>query len=142
MSVTKKLIYLDNQTLAPAHTPGAAAGNGLALDRRNNDTAIFNLAVATMTSATAAITIQHSDAEATGFTNFQIDGSDVVSESLDTTNTNTSLTVDLSGAKRYIRAVSATTGTVSAFSVTALLADGQYSNDWERSTQYGGDQSV
>lgn len=131
----KKQIYAIEQDLLPAFTPGTT-GNGLVLDTQNFRTCMVNLAVATVTSGSAKLTLQHGDeANGSDMANYQPDGSDIETETLTATNTNTELVVDLTGTKRYIRFVSTTTGTVSDLAAFALMGDAHQSSTWDNNVQ-------
>jgi hypothetical protein len=117
--------------VTPGNAPGAAAGTGIVIDRQNYRSALVGLAVATV-AASSSITakIQTGDAsDGSDLADYKPDGS-VISASLDTTNTNTYLDVDLSGAKKYIAIVTSTTGTAPSFSSYVALGDGLYGEDF------------
>jgi hypothetical protein len=114
-------------SVTPGNIPGAAAGNGLVIDRQGYRSTLIGLAAATITAGSINAKIQHGDAaDGSDMSDFKPDGTVILTSTLDTSNTNTFKDVDLSGAKRYIRLVTVTTGTVSAFSTYAVLGDVGY----------------
>lgn len=121
--------------MRPGFNPGAGAGNGLSIDREGYFSAMVQAAVGDVTSGTLVVKIQHSS-DNTNWTDYQINSADVETDTLDTDNTHTNMIFDINGAERYIRAVATTTGTVSAFSVTFMLNDRQYGDEWNRPGQY------
>lgn len=119
----KKILPFDVK-IVPGSTPGSAAGNGTVIDRLNYRTALIGLAAGTI-AASSSITarIQHGDkTDGTDMADFKPDGT-VVSTSLSTSDTNASVSVDLTGAKKYIRLVTASTGTAPDFSTYIALGD-------------------
>lgn len=135
MGVGKLSVYQQNFAMRPGNVPGAGAGNGSSIDRLDYFSAVINLSAATITSGSIVGTIQTSRDQST-WTDLQIDGTTITTETLTATNSTTDRIISLTNADRYIRVVTATTGTVSAFSVTFLLFDKKSGDDWEDASQY------
>jgi len=116
-------------TITPGNTPGAAAGNGLIIDRSNYRSALLGLAVATVAASSSIVAkVQHGAlSDGSDMADYKPDGTNVATTAtLSTSNTNTVLDVDLSGAKQYMRLVTSTTGTAPSFSSYVALGDAQY----------------
>lgn len=115
-------------TVTPGNTPGAAAGNGLIIDRQGYRSALIGLAVAAVLADSSIVAkIQHGDAaDGTDMADYEPDGAVISTNILNTSDTNTFKDVDLSGAKRYIRLVTSTTGTAPSFSSYVALGDAEY----------------
>lgn len=112
----------------PGNTPGAAAGNGLVIDRLGYRSALMSLAAATVAGASSIVTkIQHGTAsDGSDMVDYQPNGANVTTSTLTVSNTNSFIDVDLSGAKRYIRLVTTTAGTAPSFSSYVVLGDVEY----------------
>lgn len=120
----KRNLFTDYLKAVPAITPGASVGNGLVIDRSGFQTALLSGAVATMTTATFDVKIQTGDAaNGSDMADYSIRGEQQKLTQLTATGTNTQKVIDLAGAKRYIRVVTASTGTVSAHNVGLILGD-------------------
>lgn len=115
-------------TITPGNTPGAAAGNGLVIDRLGYRSAKISLAAATIAAESSVVAkIQHGDAaDGSDMADFKPDGTAISTDTLSVSNTNAAVDVDLSGAKRYIRVVTSTTGTAPSFITYVALGDGSY----------------
>lgn len=115
-------------SVTPGNTPGAAAGNGLVIDRQGYRSALISLAAATVAaSSTVVAKVQHGDAlDGSDMADFAPNGTVISTNALDTSNTNTYKDVDLNSAKRYIRLVTSTTGTAPSFSTSVVLGDVKY----------------
>ncbi|SHJ29300.1 hypothetical protein [Clostridium magnum] len=114
--------------VVPGNTPGAAAGNGIVIDRLGYRSALIGLAAATIAADSSVVAkIQHGSlADGSDMADFKPDGAIISTDTLSTSDTNTFKDVDLSGAKRYVRLVTSTTGTAPSFSSYVVLGDDQY----------------
>lgn len=114
--------------IVPAHTPGASAGNGIVIDRLGYRTALMGLAVATVAESSSIVAkIQHGDASnGSDMEDYNPNDADITTATLNTSNTNSFVDVDLAGAKRYIRVVTSTTGTAPSFASYVALGDVEY----------------
>jgi hypothetical protein len=120
-------------TVTPGNTPGAAAGNGLIIDRSNYRSALIGLAVATVAASSSIVAkVQTGDAaDGSDMADYKPDEINVATTAtLSTSNTDTVLDVDLSGAKQYIRLVTTTTGTAPSFSSYVTLGDAEYGENY------------
>lgn len=115
-------------TVVPGNTPGAAAGNGLVIDRLGYRSALIGLAAATIAASSSIVAkIQHGDAaDGSDMVDFKPDNAVISTDTLSTSNTNSYKDVDLSGAKRYIRLVTSVVGTAPSFSSYVVLGDIDY----------------
>ena len=118
--------------IAPGNTPGAAAGNGLVINRLGYRSVKIGLAAATVAASSSIVAkIQHGDeSDGSDMADFKPDGDVISTGTLSTSNTNSSVDVDLSGAKKYIRIVTTTTGTAPSFSTYAALGDRAYEENF------------
>jgi hypothetical protein len=111
----------------PGNTPGGAVGNGLIIDRSGYRSVLIGLAAAAVAAdSSITVTIQTgSAADGSDMENYEPDGAPIEA-TLDTSNTDTFLDVDLTGAEQYIRLVTSSTGTAPSFNTYAVLGDVQY----------------
>lgn len=149
MGVGKKLLFIENQVMNPAFTVTttalSASTNGIGTDRRGYETMAVMAAVGAATGSPTAqnveVTIQDSADNSTFANLLDRDGNAVTTTGLTADSTNTYLRVDLSDARRYVRAVADpnfTGGTSPAipFQCTLLLADRQRNDGFDDATQY------
>ena len=116
-------------TVKPANTAGAAAGNGLVIERSNYRSAFVHLAVATVASSSSIVAkIQTGDSsDGSDMADYKPDGTNVATTAtLNASNTDTTLDVDLAGASKYVRIVTTVTGTAPSFQASVILGDPEY----------------
>lgn len=120
-------------TVKPANTAGAAVGNGLVIERSNYRSAFVHLAVATVAASSSIVAkVQTGDlSDGSDMADYKPDGTNVATTAtLNTSNTDTTLDVDLAGAKKYIRIVTTSSGTAPSFQSTVVLGDPQYGDSF------------
>lgn len=135
---------LDNTKLVPALVPSVTAIQesspyGVTVDRLNFMSAIANVSVGAASGTPSAQSVKaviyHGDlSNGSDKVKFQPDGVDVETSALTTDSSNTSVQIDLAGAKRYITVqfvVDFTGGTTPAIPVvgTIALGDPSYTED-------------
>lgn len=126
----KKQIQDTFQQVYAGITPGEI-GNGVVIDRANFRTALIHLAVGTMTAATCKLKIQHGNLEdGSDMTDYQIDAVTVETDELTSSDTQTTLELDLAPLKPFMRVVEIETGTVANFNATVVLGDQKFSTNW------------
>ena len=116
--------------VVPGNAPGAAVGNGIVIDRLGYRSALIGLAAATIAASSSIVAkVQHgtlADGSDMEDYNPDIAGTDIVTDTLTTSNTNSYKDVDLTGAKQYLRLVTASTGTAPSFASYVVLGDVDY----------------
>lgn len=112
--------------MKPGNAPGAATA--IVIDRLGYRSALVGLAVATVAASSSVVAkIQTGDtADGSDMADFKPDDAVISTATLSTSNTNTYLDVDLSGAKRYVQLVFTTAGTAPTFSSYVTLGDAEY----------------
>lgn len=110
--------------IVPAVKPGSTAGEGLVIDRINFKTCLIGLAVASIASGSLKAKIQHGNSkDGKDMEDFKPDGEVIYTDILTKSDTNTQKPIDLTGAKKYIRIVTESTGTIANFSAFIALGD-------------------
>lgn len=126
----KKVIECEAFKLIPALKPSDSSA--IVIDRLNYFSGIVLLSSGNATgSNTVKVRVQHgAKSDGSDMADFKPEGAVIETDVLVAADTSATVSVDLTGAKRYIKLVATTTGTAPTMMAQVLLADGSYGEEY------------